>query len=49
MGYKDIMAYGIRKWMSNILLRDYNSVCNDFSCAIGNWMSGETSRSWCGG
>jgi hypothetical protein len=22
MVYEDIMAYGIRKWMSNILLRD---------------------------
>ena len=43
MGYEDIMAYGTRKRMSNILFRDYDSVCNDFSCAIGNWRSGEKS------
>jgi len=27
--------------MSDILLRDYNSVCNNFCCTIGNWWSGK--------
>jgi hypothetical protein len=31
------MVYFTRKWMSDILLRDYDSVCNDFTCTIGNW------------
>jgi hypothetical protein len=30
MGYKDLMAYCTRKWTSNILLRNYDFVCNDF-------------------
>jgi hypothetical protein len=28
------MAYFRRKWTSDILLRDNDSVCNDFSCAM---------------
>ena len=27
--------------MSDILFRDYNSVCNNFSCTLGNWRSGK--------
>jgi len=42
------MVYSTRKWMSVILLRGYDSVCNDFSCTIGNW-SGKKSWTWCGG
>jgi hypothetical protein len=49
MGYEDNMAYFRRKCTKDILLRDYDSVCNDFSCAIGNWWSGEKSWTWCGG
>ena len=30
------MAYFTRKWRSDILLRVYDSVCNEFSCALGN-------------
>ena len=41
MGYEDNMAYCIRKWTSDILLRNYDAVCNDFRCAIGTWWSGE--------
>ena len=37
MAYEDNMAYFTRKWTSNIVLRDNDSVCNDFSCAIRNW------------
>jgi len=36
MGYEDNMTYFTRKWTSDIVLRDNDSVCNDFSCAIGN-------------
>jgi hypothetical protein len=35
LGYEDNMAYFTRKCTSDILLRDYYSVCNDFSCAVG--------------
>jgi len=49
MGYEGLMAYCTRKWMSDILLGDYNSVCNNFSCTIGNWWSGENSWTWCAG
>jgi len=31
------MAYFTSKWTSDIVLRDNDSVYNDFSCAIGNW------------
>jgi hypothetical protein len=34
MGYEDIMVYGTRKWISNILLRDYDAVCNDFTVLL---------------
>jgi hypothetical protein len=44
MGYEDNMAYFPRKWKSDILLKDYDSVCNDFSCATSNWWNGE--KSW---
>jgi hypothetical protein len=37
------MAYFTRKWRSDILLGDYDSVCDEFSCALGNWWSGEKS------
>jgi len=37
MAYEDNMAYFTRKWTSDIVLRDNDSVCNHFSCAIGNW------------
>ena len=47
MGFKVIRAYCTRKWMSGILLRDFDSLCNDFSCTIGNWWSGEESWTWC--
>jgi len=49
MAYEDNMACFTRKWTSDILLRDYDSVCNDFSCTIGNWWSGEKSWTWSGG
>jgi len=42
-------AVGQKKWMSDILLRDYNSVCNNFCCTTGNWWSGEKSWTWCAG
>ena len=35
MGYEDNMAYFTSKWTSDIVFRDNDSVCNDFSCAIG--------------
>jgi hypothetical protein len=49
MGYEDNMAYFRRKWKSDILLRDNDSVFNDFDCAIGNWWGGEKPWTWCGG
>ena len=41
MGYEDNMAYFTSKWMSDIMLRNDDSACNDFSCATGNWWGGE--------
>jgi len=41
MGYEDNMAYCTRKWTSDILLRNYDAVCNVFNGAIGNWWSGK--------
>jgi len=49
MGYEDNMAYFTSKWTSDIVLRDNNSVRNDFSYAIGNGWGGEKSWTWCGG
>jgi hypothetical protein len=48
MGGEDLMAYCTRKRTSDILLQDYDSACNNFSCTIGNWWSGEKSWTWCG-
>jgi len=41
MGYEVNMAYFTSKWTSDIVLRDDDSVCNDFSRAIGNWWGAE--------
>jgi len=37
MRLQDLMANCTRKWKCDIVLRDYDSVCNNFSCALGNW------------
>jgi len=49
MGYFDLMSHCTRKWRSGILLRDYDSMCNDFSYTIGNKWSGEKFWTGCGG
>ena len=41
MVYEENMAYFTSKWTSDIVLRDNDSVYNDFSCAIDNWWGGE--------
>jgi hypothetical protein len=46
MGWENLLAYCTRKLMSDILLRDYDSVCSDISCTIGNWWSGELNLLW---
>jgi hypothetical protein len=46
---EDLMANCTREWTCDIVPRDYDSVCNNFSCAVGNWWSGEKSWTWCGG
>ena len=47
MGYEDNMAYFTRKWTSDTVLRDNDSVCNDFSCDFGIWWGAENSWTWC--
>ena len=37
MVYEDKMACWRRKWASDIVLRENDTVCNDFSCAVGYW------------
>jgi hypothetical protein len=50
MGCEDnIMAYFTSKWMSDIVLRDNDSVPNAFGCVIGSWWGGEKSWTCCGG
>jgi hypothetical protein len=49
VGYEELLAYWTRKWTSDILLRDRDSVCNDFTCTVGNWRGGEKSWTTCGG
>jgi hypothetical protein len=41
MVYEYKMACYRRKWASDIVLRDNDTVCNDFSCAVGYWWGGE--------
>jgi hypothetical protein len=48
IGYEDRMAYFTRKWKSDIVPRDNDSVCYDFRCAVGNWWGGEISWTWRG-
>ena len=37
MVYEDKMACCKRKWVSDIVLRENDIVCNDFSCSVGYW------------
>ena len=41
MGFGDSIEYFTNKLNSYIVLRDNDSVCNEFICAIGNWWFGE--------
>jgi hypothetical protein len=41
MRLEDFMANCTREWTCDIVHRDYDSVCNNFRCAIGNWWSGK--------
>jgi hypothetical protein len=44
----NLTPYYTRKWACDIMFWDYDSECNNFFCAIGNWWSGNKSGTWCG-
>jgi hypothetical protein len=40
---EDLMTNCTREWICDTVFGDHDAVCNNSSCAIGNWWNGEES------
>jgi hypothetical protein len=46
MRLENLTAYCVGKWTCDIGFGDYDSICNNFSGAAGNWRSQNESWTW---